>query len=59
LQYITPKTGWAAPAESFHEAILSMLEKLDDFSPRQAVIDNWTWPHSVEKLRKIMRRSKS
>ena len=59
LQYITPRTGWAAPAESFHEAILLMLEKLDDFSPRQAVIDNWTWPHSVEKLRKIMRRSKS
>lgn len=54
LQYITPQTGQTAPAETFHEAILSMLEKLDDFSPRQIVLDKWTWPHSIEKLQKIM-----
>ena len=54
LQYITPETGRTAPAESFHEAILSMLENLGDFSPRQAVINNWTWPHSIERLREMM-----
>lgn len=54
LQFITPLTGQAAPAETFHEGILSMLNNLDDFSPRQTVLDIWTWPHSVEKLQKIM-----
>lgn len=54
LQFITPLTGQAAPAKTFYEGILSMLENLDDFSPRQTVLDRWTWPHSVEKLQKIM-----
>ncbi len=54
LQYITAQTGQVASAEQFHEGIASMLEKLDKFSPRQTVIENWTWPHSIEKLRKII-----
>jgi glycosyltransferase involved in cell wall biosynthesis len=54
LQYITPQTGQVASAEQFHEGIKTMLENASTFSPRQAVIDNWTWPHSVDKLRKLM-----
>ncbi len=55
LQYITPQTGLTATADQFHDGILIMLEMASTFSPRQAVIDNWTWPHTVEKLRKLMR----
>ncbi len=54
LQYITPRTGRVAAAGAFHEGILEMLSTLPDFSPRQTVLDNWTWPHSVHKLRTLM-----
>ncbi|WP_244477605.1 glycosyltransferase [Rhizobium sp. Root1212] len=54
LQYITPRTGRAASDEDFHHAVLDILENLPAYSPRQAVLDNWTWPHSVEKLRALM-----
>lgn len=54
LQYITPETGVAAPAETFHLAIEDMLGRLTDFSPRDAVLANWTWPHTLEKLRALM-----
>jgi glycosyltransferase involved in cell wall biosynthesis len=54
LQYITPQTGLTARADAFHEGISAMLERLETFTPRQAVMDQWTWRHSVEKLRKIL-----
>lgn len=54
LQYITPQTGRMATAARFDEAITEVLGRLDEFSPRQAVLDNWTWPHSVRKLREVM-----
>lgn len=54
LQYITPRTGATAAADDFDHGILSMLENLSNYSPRQAVLDNWTWPHSVRKLCEIM-----
>jgi hypothetical protein len=57
LQYITPQTGRVAAAGTFHEGILEMLSTLPDFSPRQTVLDNWTWPHSVQKLRTLMKFS--
>lgn len=53
LQYITAKTGAAVSAEEFHIGITNMLRTFADFSPRQAVLDKWTWPHSVEKLRAL------
>jgi glycosyltransferase involved in cell wall biosynthesis len=54
LQYIRPQTGRTAPAERFHDGILDMLGNLCDFSPRQVVLDNWTWPHSVRRLQALM-----
>lgn len=54
LQYITPQTGRVASAEQFHEGIRTMLEMAPDLDPRQVVIDNWTWHHSVEKLRELI-----
>lgn len=57
LQYITPQTGRVATAQSFHEGIAAMLESLHSFSPRDVVKDKWTWPHSIEKLRKLLETS--
>jgi glycosyltransferase involved in cell wall biosynthesis len=57
LQYISPQTGRIARAGDFHLGLTDMLENLESFSPRQAVLDNWTWPHSVRKLRALISQS--
>lgn len=54
LQYITPQTGSTATPEEFHEGIRDMLGRLDTFSPRDVVLANWTWPHSIQKLMRLM-----
>ncbi|MEB3047493.1 glycosyltransferase [Rhizobium mulingense] len=54
LQYITPKTGRSASAGEFHEGIRDMLGRLQGFDPRQVVLDNWTWPHSLRTLKSLM-----
>jgi glycosyltransferase involved in cell wall biosynthesis len=54
LQYITPQTGRAAPADDFHIGISNMLKDLSGFSPRETVLDNWTWPHSARKLKMLI-----
>jgi glycosyltransferase involved in cell wall biosynthesis len=57
LQYITPKTGLTASAENFHAGILDLLGRLETFRPREVVLANWTWPHSVRKLKSLISRS--
>jgi glycosyltransferase involved in cell wall biosynthesis len=57
-QFITAQTGRTAPEEDFHTAIEEMLEELDTFSPRDVVLANWTWPHTVERLRTIIAAGK-
>lgn len=52
-QFIIPETGVTASAEGFAEAILQMRENYRTFAPRQAVIERWTWPHSVAKLMQV------
>ncbi|MGO7021683.1 glycosyltransferase [Rhizobium leguminosarum] len=54
LQYITPKTGRAASADEFHAGIRDMLGGLQSFDPRQVVLDNWTWPHSLRTLKSLI-----
>lgn len=56
LQYIRPENGRTASAEEFHTAILQMLENLSSFSPRETVLNNWTWPHSIRKLNAYIAR---
>jgi len=53
LQYITPQTGVVAPAESFEQGILAALDSAG-LSPRQAVLDQWAWPHSIAKLARLI-----
>ena len=53
LQYITAQTGVVAPAESFEQGILAALDSAG-LSPRQAVLDQWAWPHSIAKLARLI-----
>lgn len=57
LQFITPETGRVASPDKFHEGIRDMLARLDTFKPRQVVLANWTWPHSLRKLSSFIGRS--
>ncbi|MFP5077903.1 glycosyltransferase [Rhizobium sp. YIM 134829] len=54
LQYITPDTGRAAPAEQFGQAIAAMLAGIEAYAPRQTVLDRWTWPHTIALLRPLI-----
>lgn len=54
LQYIRPDTGMTASAEDFADAIMTMRATYDAFSPREAVLSNWTWPHSLRRLAQIV-----
>jgi glycosyltransferase involved in cell wall biosynthesis len=55
LQYITPLTGRTATAEYFDIGIREMLDNLDQFTPRDVVLANWSWAHSVRKLERIIK----
>ena len=50
LQYITGRTGMTAKAENFADALSYMLRTPEAFSPREEVLQRWTWDHSVKKL---------
>ena len=50
LQFITPETGLAVPAERFAEGIGRLLAQADSLDPRAAVLQRWTWPHTAKRL---------
>lgn len=54
LQFIVPQTGRTASADGFAEAILDMRANASRYRPRDTVLERWTWPHSVERLRPII-----
>ncbi len=54
LQFITPETGITAPADRFAEMIMDMRERAHVFDARAAVLERWTWPHSVARLRRLI-----
>ena len=54
LQFILPETGRTASADTFAAAILDMRENASHYSPRETVLECWTWPHSVARLRSII-----
>ena len=55
-QYILPGTGMLAAPGDFHQAIMTMRASVDDFSPRHEVLARWTWPHTIERLRPLLRQ---
>lgn len=50
LQFITPQTGLAVPAERFHEEIEELLAEAPTINPRAAVMERWTSDHTILKL---------
>ncbi len=57
LQYITPETGRTASAVEFHQGLIDLLDRADTLRPRNAVLERWTWPHTVRKLRHILKNN--
>ena len=55
-QYILPETGITASADAFADGILTLLGRAPSMDPRKVVLERWTWPHSVEKLRQLLTR---
>ncbi len=56
LQFILPETGMTASTNGFADAILTMRETYEEFRPRQAVLERWTWQHSIVHLRAIIQQ---
>lgn len=53
-QYIDEATGRIAAPADFADAIMAMRENYQSFNPRDAVLSRWTWPHSIEILRRLV-----
>jgi len=49
VQYIRPDTGIAVPPERFEAGIMEALAR-KDFTPREVVLDQWAWSHSIARL---------
>ena len=55
-QYILPETGMTATADGFADGIATLLARALAMDPRRTVLDRWTWPHSIEKLKSFLSR---
>lgn len=53
-QFILPETGMTATAQDFAGGIRTLLDRAPGMDPRRAVLDRWTWPHSVQRLRELL-----
>jgi glycosyltransferase involved in cell wall biosynthesis len=56
LQFILPETGMTTSTTGFADAILTMRETYAEFRPRDAVLERWTWQHSVVRLGAIIQQ---
>jgi glycosyltransferase involved in cell wall biosynthesis len=50
LDFIRPDTGLAAPAETFGEAILTLLARAPEMAPRDVVLEHWAWERTIERF---------
>ena len=50
-QFILPETGILAAPHDFADAIMTLRDTAASYTPREAVLARWTWPHTVERLR--------
>lgn len=59
LQYIRPDTGRTASAEQFAATLWDMLCTPPALSPRDVVLRNWTWPHSMDRLIPLIKSARN
>lgn len=53
-QYILSETGALASGERFAVGISDLLARAPGMNPRHAVLERWSWPHSVERLKSLL-----
>ncbi len=58
-KFILPETGMLALPDDFAEAILTMRDTAATYRPREAVLTRWTWPHTILRLRPLLRTATS
>jgi len=56
LQYILRDTGIVSDSETFEYGIIEALQRVDEFKPRDTVIERWSWQRSIERLDPYFRR---
>ncbi len=54
LQYIRPETGRTADADGFAAALMELVDASGTYTSREAVLSRWTWPHSVDRLARLI-----
>ncbi len=54
LQYIGPETGGTADSAGFGHALCALVDRAAAMHPREAVLQRWTWPHSIRRLSEAM-----
>lgn len=54
LQFIRPETGRLADAAGFADALVDLVGASGVYTPREAVLSRWTWPHAVERLTRLI-----
>ena len=59
VQYIFDQTGRTSTEAHFHQGIADMLADLSTFSPRETVLANWTWPHSVKQFASLIQQARA
>ena len=58
LDFIRPDTGLAAPAAAFAEAILALLARAPDLTPRDVVLKHWAWERTIERFSACVDRAR-
>ncbi|NTJ43896.1 glycosyltransferase family 4 protein [Agrobacterium larrymoorei] len=53
LQYISDATGRTASEDDFHLGILDLLDRCEALSPRDHVLQHWTWPHTIKRFAQL------
>lgn len=54
LHCIRPETGRTADAGGFAAALMELVDASGTYTPREAVLSRWTWPHSVDRLARLI-----
>ena len=55
---VVPGAHHIAAEADFGRALGDLLNRIEEFDPRPVVQRNWTWPHSIERLVKLIEQAR-
>ena len=58
LQFINSATGRVADADHFPVVLQEMLADIETFRPREAVLLDWAWTHTVERFSGLVQEAR-